>query len=407
RFNEWLRTGRPDSNVFWISGRPGSGKSTLMKYLWRNTDVEKGLQGWAGDRTLIRLNFFFWAAGSSLEKSRKGLLRSLLFQILRRVPNIIRIVCHEKLKEAKRSIDGGILCEGVFWEESELVSTLIDVVEKAISSPFCLCFFMDGLDEYDGSSLEIVGIIKRLAEIADVKLYIASRPLSIFGDHFGQDDRWNLPIHKLTEDDIRLYTRDTLEANKTFRHISQNDGRYQDLVAEIVENAHGVFLWVTLVIRSLLVGITAKDQIEFLQGRFRDIPQDLNDMYEQILKKIDPVYKAHAAKIFLILAYQGTTLNSSVKFWPVLMFYYLDAEVKDFSVKLAIQDVSEDQVLERYNETCRTINKVCSGLVEAAAAGTEKRKYWNYLKPPFFIHQSAKEYLQAHTTSSFLRSGIP
>ena len=45
RFLEWLTSG---SGVFHISGKLGSGKSTLMKFLSTNDLTKKHLQQWAG-----------------------------------------------------------------------------------------------------------------------------------------------------------------------------------------------------------------------------------------------------------------------------------------------------------------------------------------------------------------------
>jgi hypothetical protein len=44
-FKTWLQTG---SGVFHISGKPGSGKSTLMKYLCESAETERHLQQWVG-----------------------------------------------------------------------------------------------------------------------------------------------------------------------------------------------------------------------------------------------------------------------------------------------------------------------------------------------------------------------
>jgi len=41
-FKEWLASG---DGIFHISGKPGSGKSTLMKYLCRHPETETQLQG--------------------------------------------------------------------------------------------------------------------------------------------------------------------------------------------------------------------------------------------------------------------------------------------------------------------------------------------------------------------------
>ena len=79
-FPEWLRSDRP---VYWVSGKPGSGKSTLMNYIWteRKEDLEKNLLHWSTDHTLVVASVFFWANGSSeMQKSANGFLRALIHQ---------------------------------------------------------------------------------------------------------------------------------------------------------------------------------------------------------------------------------------------------------------------------------------------------------------------------------------
>jgi DNA replication protein DnaC len=72
-FVTWLRTG---NDVFWISGKPGSGKSTLMRFLAHNSRTKSVLQSqYAGAMILAA---FIWSAGSSTQRSQKTLFGSLL-----------------------------------------------------------------------------------------------------------------------------------------------------------------------------------------------------------------------------------------------------------------------------------------------------------------------------------------
>ncbi|KAI0425233.1 hypothetical protein F5Y09DRAFT_335150 [Xylaria sp. FL1042] len=85
-FYQWLSEG---NGTFWIQGKAGSGKSTLMKFICAHTTTVELLRVWAGNKRLITAKFFFWNAGTILQKSREGLLRSLLFEILRKCPELI------------------------------------------------------------------------------------------------------------------------------------------------------------------------------------------------------------------------------------------------------------------------------------------------------------------------------
>ena len=84
-FVRWLRQGQ---DIYWINGKAGSGKSTLMKFLHRHGKYREHLDTWAAGDELVLLNFFFWRAGSHEQKSIAGLLRTVLFQILERLPSL-------------------------------------------------------------------------------------------------------------------------------------------------------------------------------------------------------------------------------------------------------------------------------------------------------------------------------
>ena len=76
-FDEWLRSGQ---ELYWISGKIGSGKSTLMEFLrCEQSQIDARLAHWAGDTDLVTVFFYFWNPGTELQKSARGLLCSLLY----------------------------------------------------------------------------------------------------------------------------------------------------------------------------------------------------------------------------------------------------------------------------------------------------------------------------------------
>lgn len=76
-FYEWL-SGHGSDRLYWISGKAGSGKSTLMKHLVRHESTKQGLQKWAGGTKLLISSFFFWYNGHEMQRSQIGLLRAIL-----------------------------------------------------------------------------------------------------------------------------------------------------------------------------------------------------------------------------------------------------------------------------------------------------------------------------------------
>lgn len=90
QFLQWLRF---PNDIFWVGGKAGSGKSTLMKFICGHHRTRALLEEWAGQQSIIIASHFFWSAGTSMQKSQEGLLRTLLFQILVHSPVLIPIIC--------------------------------------------------------------------------------------------------------------------------------------------------------------------------------------------------------------------------------------------------------------------------------------------------------------------------
>ena len=81
-YQDWLDTDKlPDHYGFlWVKGKPGTGKSTLMKFA-----VTNALNTMPD---CIIISFFFNARGETLEKSTSGMYRSLLLQLLEKLPEV-------------------------------------------------------------------------------------------------------------------------------------------------------------------------------------------------------------------------------------------------------------------------------------------------------------------------------
>ena len=84
-FGSWLRY---QHGAYWINGKAGSGKSTLMSHICNSHRTREMLADWCPARRLLTPTFFFWNTGSLLQKSVDGLLRSLLYQIIFECPEL-------------------------------------------------------------------------------------------------------------------------------------------------------------------------------------------------------------------------------------------------------------------------------------------------------------------------------
>lgn len=85
-FKQCLQHGH---GCYWIGGKAGCGKSTLMKFLVSDERTRSALSAWYKPSKLVMASCFFWMAGSSLQKNEEGLLRSILHTILRQRRELI------------------------------------------------------------------------------------------------------------------------------------------------------------------------------------------------------------------------------------------------------------------------------------------------------------------------------
>jgi hypothetical protein len=187
-----------DERVFWIGGKAGSGKSTLMKFIHDHPCTKAALRVWAGPATLITASYFFWSSGSHLQKSQEGLLQTLLYDILTKRPSLI-----SKVISTASPGDHG-------WTRSELLAAFASFKEHFDSSTK-FWFFIDGLDEYWGYPRDLLEVLQNLSKCGNVKLCVSSRPWPIFKQAFDQFPSRRLYLHELTRTDISLYVRNKLE----------------------------------------------------------------------------------------------------------------------------------------------------------------------------------------------------
>jgi hypothetical protein len=300
---------RNEGGIYWINGKAGSGKSTLMKHIYDESRTMTYLQQWAQDQPQteedIRVclaTFFFWNCGTQMQKSQLGLLRSLIFQVVGKYPDLIPICFPTRWAEMySGSLDLGREVAGKPWSVRELSSAFRKLICQK-ESPVKLCFFIDGLDEFGGDTLELCSLLQETSCLNpdNAKFCVSSRPWVEFQETF--QGAATLRLQDLTFNDIRIYVDDKFRKNQAFRKLGPQDlGLVTALINETVEKAEGVFLWVQVVVRLLLTGMSKRDSVTQLSMRLRSFPKDLNPLYTSILSQIDPIYLEWTSRAFQVM----------------------------------------------------------------------------------------------------------
>jgi hypothetical protein len=73
-FVKWLSE---DGGIYWINGKAGSGKSTLIKYICYDPSTINHLRSWASGTELQVARFYFWNGGTEDQRSQRPLTLSV------------------------------------------------------------------------------------------------------------------------------------------------------------------------------------------------------------------------------------------------------------------------------------------------------------------------------------------
>ncbi|KAE9582351.1 hypothetical protein CGMCC3_g1677 [Colletotrichum fructicola] len=386
RLANWFLSG---SGTFWISGKPGSGKSTFMKFISKHTRTKELLETWAGPTgTLAIATHCFWIAGTPIQKSWQGLLQSLLHDLLRGHPHAVSIACPSRWAAAKV---GKWQAAAEPWSVDELAVAL-RALSTAERMPLRMCLFIDGLDEYNSNHAELCQVLLDMAKSPHVKICLSSRRWPVFERSFGQDSQESLDIHELTRDDIRKFVNDQLQTDQ--RWTAEASGGVTlakaELVNRIVAQADGVFLWAFFVTRSFREGLSNGEMIEYLVRRFSQLPSDLDQLFQHMLDSVDPADHRTMAGIL-----QGAV--HALEPLHIDLYHQLEKELQGRHSMLQSSEQlgSVQSVALRREQTVRNINQKTKGLLKLVYDRFE------------FLHRTVKDFVSTKDVGDYLRSKLP
>lgn len=387
RVPDWLRG---SDALYWITGKAGSGKSTFVKWLYGEEQTRALLQEWAGSRELLVAKYFFWISSKTAEqKSLSGLLRSVLYDLLQTRPELIPKVSPYRWRSHDLE-----LVHFPAWTEKDLVGAIQVFIECAAQRS-CICIFIDGLDEFDGKyhqRIEVIKLLKNLSSLPTIKICVSSRDWEEFKQAFGAGPK--LQLEYLTKKDIEDYINTELALNDTFQALCVKDSELcSQLVIQINYKAKGVWLWVILVVRSLLQGLGYQDSAEDLLDRLRAIPEDLEAYFLQMFSNIDRFYLPKALKLFK-LALEGPDTVS------VMSASFIDEGNKVSDYHAPIKSFTKTDIYDRVELARTHVNVRCMGLLECMPLDSV---FGGYTLE--FLHRTARDFLDQPTTKELVAMG--
>ncbi|KAL2202790.1 hypothetical protein CC79DRAFT_1372940 [Sarocladium strictum] len=412
-FLEWMKE---NSGVYWVSGRAGAGKSSLMRFLDDDARTKEAFQTWAGDRPLVLVSFYFWnseAAGDDRLKSLTGLYRAVLFSLVRQNITFAELLFPDHLEE------------GRIWDKS--FPSLLDMAQAfgrlaaAERVPAAVGLIVDGLDEYDATQREQIAAAEMLCQASkspNIKIVVSSRPETVFETAFQSSKR--LRLHELTRSDRRAYISDKLEAAPRLQMIATKEEQ-DGLFKLVLERSEGIFLWVRLAIATLLEEIGCAMDISKLLRVTEEIPsgsEELSQTFDHMLRhRIPPEFRQRGLRLIETLRY-GYTLPSMMipgVEWPkspfiiTALLYSFFEDDPTAALQRPIQAIGQAEIESRTEYTATMVRRSCAGLLELRTepeSSTESGAYnivpEQYHDPKVhFLHKDVVVFLRREETKDF------
>ncbi|PCD21223.1 hypothetical protein FGRA07_11750 [Fusarium graminearum] len=261
---EWLDSEkRPQHHGFlWIRGKPGAGKSIIMKFIYTNMKKRDK------PTEVLTVSFFFNARGERLEKSVSGMYRSLLLQLLEGFPDIQRVLDDPDLISRNQ-----VSCPPL-----DSLKALFRSAVSALENRILTCF-VDALDECDEQQVrDMVGYFEELAERCvdnNVRFQVCFSSRHYPYIDIKRGIRLTLEGQDGHNEDLKHYIS---------KHLRITDGVFVDELKQMMlEKAAGVFLWVALVV-DILNKEYCRGRLA-IRKRLQEVPSELSELFKDILTR--------------------------------------------------------------------------------------------------------------------------
>jgi hypothetical protein len=256
--------------------------------------------------------------------------------------------------------------------------------------------------------VDIIRLIEVLKNSPNVKICVSSRPWNEFESVFGRDESRKIYMETLTRLDIAAYVQDMFERDPAFREMKEDDeDTCVGIIKEIVDSAKGVFLWVRLVVNSLLEGITNADRMVDLRRRLDALPTDLEEYFRRIVFIVDTFYRQRTAHCFRVTIEATSTL-------PLMLYWFMDQEDPvNYALNLNTRPMTMQATNIRLKQTRKRLNACCRGLLEVQFFDTAEIAESSLCSSILFnlkvdfLHRTARDFLETEKMKKQLEEWAP
>ena len=322
----------------------------------------------------IVLRFFFdFRGGKRVTNTFEGLLRSLLYQLIKEIPQIDVL-----------GLDDNEHGSFTGWPEYKLRDTVRSSLENAKEG---VCIFVDGLDEYEGSVLQLIHFLRDLTsnddgQLTTTKVCISSRPEPIPFQLL--QDLPKLSTSDCNRSGIRSYCLHTL---KKLEPKAREGLDISHLSQTVAERAEGVFLWARFALEELILGHFSGESLEEILMRLDTIPSDLEEIYDRILSRMEPLAKKECLTMLELVCFAKRTLT-----WQEHLVACEVAMTKDVAImseRVFGDPINPADKAKLYSTFAKRLRAKAVGLLEIVEI--EEAPHLNTVR---LIHRSVSRYLE-------------
>jgi hypothetical protein len=350
KFQQWHRD--PQSQLLWIKGDPGKGKTMLLCGII--DELQKMIA------TTVSVSYFFCQATDSRINSATAVLRGLLYLLVSQQPALISHV-RKKHDHAGKSM----------FEDANAWVTLTeifaDVLQDLGSSTTYLV--VDALDECVTDLPKLLDfVVKQSSASSRVKWIVSSRNWPGIEEQLEQAGHKVRLSLELNSESVSAAVSVFIE-QKVLQLTEQKkyDEQTRDAVLKhLTSNANDTFLWVALVCQNLQA--TAKRNV---LKKLSSFPPGLDALYERMMQQISKSDDAELCQQLLALialVYRPITLRELV------------------ALAEQLEDIADESELQEIIGLCGSFLTLQGETI-------------------YFVHQSAKDFLSTKAGREVFPSG--
>lgn len=385
------------SGVLFMRGKPGSGKSTLMKHLTGGRGQQKvhqKLRKWAGQKKLVCISTMFLLHGTPFQRSLEGFYRAFFFELLCQCPEFVEIL-FPKYPAQELANDP--------YKSSFSLKTLRDAWERFTTTKnytaLRICLFIDGIDELEGNSLDRLEFARALRDWAqsdDVKIICSGRPNAELNIVFNQPQR-RIDLQDCTKMDIRKILWKRFQGIRQFRDLTEDD--LKALVNIISVQSEGVILWAVLVGKNIEEDIIHGQSFDAMKRTIQTLPRGIEDFFDAMWE--DLRHDEHQQRMLRTIYDLLVLTNEKIWSWrrrpkiPALSLFWLEDALSDdeFPYNEPMQALPEEKLKSRFDTARDRLVQYTRHLVEVTTGAASLDDGRCVSGSCRFVHRSAQEFI--------------